>query len=359
MSLHLTRPRLQSAAVLALVILAIVLGGCGGMKRTNAASSSTGGTSSLELLFIADNSTGPSPLIHSFYLDIETGHLQETASPTKAVWARPLVVDPKGRFLYAGPVQTTAQGIWGYSIDATSGELTPMSGSPFFSQFGGSAVITIDPSGKFLYDDGQAYSINQTTGSLAPLTNFTGVGPAVITKDGIGIQFFCPMLNGPGTLSSYRIDSSGNAVNLANLTVTCASGDPAVDPTGKFVYVSAAVFQLDPGTGNLVQTPGSFPLQPVAFDPFGRFVYATEVNNPSAIDAYSINPATGALALVAGSPFNVQLGLGDAAVDPSGKFLVTALESTFSIDQTTGALTPVQPAQPLNTTAVAFYPPKK
>lgn len=343
----------------AVVVFASLLVGCGGLGTGSQQSSSL--PSSAELVFIADNSVGlPSPVIRSFQFDSKTGSLKEIATPTNAVWSRPLVVDPMGRFLYAGPIQTTAQGLWGYKINAAAGQLTPMTGSPFFSLFGGPTLIAIDPSGKFLYDDGQPYSIDQNTGALSTLKNFSGVGPAIITKDGVGIQFFCPVVGGPGTLSSYRIDASGNLSNLANVSVTCVSpfGIPAVDPTGKFVYVSAAVFKLDPSTGSMTQTPGSFPVLPLAFDPFGRFLYASEVTNASAIDGFAIDSTSGALTLVPGSPFTVQLGLGDVAVDPSGHFLVTALESSFSINQTTGALTPVQPGMPLNTTAIAFYPPQ-
>jgi hypothetical protein len=137
------------------------------------------------------------------------------------MWARPLVVDPKGRFLYAGEIATYSQSVLGFSINATTGQLTAIKGSPLFSQYGGHN-IAIDPSGEFLYADSQGFAINQTTGALTPINNSTS--PAVITKDGIGLNFFCPAMGGPGTLSSYRIDSTGDLVNAANVSVTCVSG---------------------------------------------------------------------------------------------------------------------------------------
>lgn len=341
-----------------ILALACLLANCGGSSGNESDIQSGSNGSSHQLLFIADNSVGPSPLIHTFQLDTKAGSLKEVGTPIDSVWARPLIIDPKGRFLYAGPIQTTAQTVLGYTIDAATGQLSPIPGSPFFSEYGG-RLIVIDPISKFLYADGQAFSIDQNTGALSAFNTVAGITPAAITKDGIAIRFDCPSVGGPGTLASYRIDAAGNLVNLANVTLTCITGKVDVDPTGKFVYVSTAVFKLDPSTGAMIQTPGSFPISLLAFDPLGRFLYSSEATNPSAIDGLAIDPASGALTLVAGSPFTVQLGLGNAAVDPSGHFLVTALESTFSIDQTSGALSPVQPFVPLNTTAIAFYPPQK
>ena len=342
-----------------MLVLTCLLASCGGSSANGSGVQSGGNRSSqLELLFIADNPLGqPSPVIHAFELDTKAGSLKEVGTPIDSVWARPLVIDPKGLFLYAGPIQTTAQTVLGYTIDAASGQLSPIAGSPFFSEFGG-RLIVIDSTGKYLYADGQAFTIDQNTGALGAFNTASGITPAAITKDGIGIQFYCPGLGGPGTLASYRIDATGNLINLANVSLTCISGEIDVDPSGRFIYVSAAVFKLDPSTGAMTQTPGSFPVSQVAFDPLGRFLYSSEVTDPSAIDAFAIDSASGALTLVPGSPFSVQMGLGNAAVDPSGHFLVTALESIFSIDQTSGALSPLQAAMPLNTTAIVFYPPQ-
>lgn len=332
-----------------LAVLALLLGGlelsCGGSASKSKASSNS------ELLFIADNCHCSSPLIRSFRLDTTTGALTEIASPAVAEWARPLVIDPKGRFLYAGLIQTTAQTVLGYSIDATTGQLQTMSSSPFFT-VNGSHDVLIDPSGKFLYADGSGFAIDQNTGGLTPLNN--PIGPTVITKDGIGLNFFCSAVGGPGTLSSYRIDSTGNLVNLANLSVTCVTGALAVDPTGHFIYVDQFIFKLDPNTGNMSQMPGSFPIFIRAFDPQGRFLYGGTANS-SGFNAYRIDPTSGAPNFSSG-PFSIQFGLGEGAVDPSGRFFVTSLEATYSIDQNTGALTAIQPAKNLNTTAIVFDP---
>ncbi len=74
-----------------------------------------------------------------------------------------------------------------------------------------------------------------------------------------------------------------------------------------------------------------------------QFVY-TAVPTPPNISAFKLDPATGALTLVAGSPFNERLSPAVLALDPAGKFLFVGNQTTndvsvFKIDQTTGALT--------------------
>ena len=89
----------------------------------------------------------------------------------------------------------------------------------------------------------------------------------------------------------------------------------------------------------------------VAVDPGGRFVYVSNNLDPrGGISAYRIESSTGALTAVPGSPFmtgNASAGPGPLAVHPNGKFLYVALSgnananhliSVFAIDATSGAL---------------------
>jgi 6-phosphogluconolactonase (cycloisomerase 2 family) len=84
-------------------------------------------------------------------------------------------------------------------------------------------------------------------------------------------------------------------------------------------------------------------------------VYANSTSgNASAIAAFQIDPNTGVLTAVAGSPFSTGgNGASFVRIDASGKFLYVANSITntiqgFAIDQTTGALTAV-PGSPLAT----------
>src|SRR5580700_7886131 len=76
-----------------------------------------------------------------------------------------------------------------------------------------------------------------------------------------------------------------------------------------------------------------------------QFVYVANKNSDN-ISAYSLNPKTGVLTALSGSPFSNGAGPFSLALHPSSTFLyVTNLTantvSGYSIDATTGALTAV------------------
>lgn len=229
-----------------------------------------------------------------------------------------------GGFLYVANVGSNT--ISGYSMDATTGALTPMAGSPFNA---GSLPerIAVDPSGKFMY----------------------------VTNDNPNDQFGLP-----GTVSGFVIDSATGA-----LTPVQGSPFPAgifayqvtVDPTGKFVYVantgssgSISAYTIDATTGALTPVPGSpFPnggqSGGIAAHPNGKFLYVTNQTSTN-ISAFSIDAGTGALAPIPGSPFPAVAWPNGAAIDPSGKYLYVsnytgARLSAYTIDATSGALTPI------------------
>jgi 6-phosphogluconolactonase len=84
-------------------------------------------------------------------------------------WA--VAVDPTGKFLYAA--NKTSNDISAYTINATSGALTPVKGSPFGAgRRRGPIGVAVDPTGKFLYltnyrsNDVSAYTINAISGAL-------------------------------------------------------------------------------------------------------------------------------------------------------------------------------------------------
>jgi 6-phosphogluconolactonase (cycloisomerase 2 family) len=137
-----------------------------------------------------------------------------------------------------------------------------------------------------------------------------------------------------------------SAANVASVSVECAAYAP------RFAYVANAfnntvsIFTVEAATGQLRHGGYvSVGLNPssVGVDPAGRFVYVT-TTGASQVEAFSIDPATGALSAVAGSPFLPATGPTSVAVDPTGKFAYVANDlsnsiSAFSINQGSGALT--------------------
>jgi 6-phosphogluconolactonase len=117
----------------------------------------------------APNSSG----ILVYQIDASGGKLTLTpGSPFHAsLYDSQFASDPSGRFLYVA----AGTSIFGFTVNAASGALTAMLGSPFSSAGEYITALVIDPSGQFLYDASLAYngiigySINPTTGSLTPL----------------------------------------------------------------------------------------------------------------------------------------------------------------------------------------------
>jgi 6-phosphogluconolactonase (cycloisomerase 2 family) len=216
-----------------------------------------------------------------------------------------------------------------YTINATTGALTLVPGSPFATGSVPGAFpisISVAPSGRFAYvaNDGSndvwAYIINATTGALTAVPG----GPFA-----------------PSTDTRF---------------VT-------VDPSGKFAYVAnccshtVSAYTISATTGAL--TPVGVPVQTgmspisVAVDPSGKFAYVAN-NGSDDVSAYTINATTGALIPVPGSPFAAGDGPFYVDVDPSGKFAYVANQlsdnvSVYTISAATGALTPVGTAVPAGT----------
>jgi len=253
--------------------------------------------------------------------------------------------EPKFVYVANSGSSSTATGgsVSSYAIDPTTGALSPLPGSPFTAGSGPSSVA-VDPSNKFLYvanklsNNVSAFTVDGNTGALTAITG-----------------------------SPFAAGSAPVAL--------------AVDPLGKFVYVvnqnsnNLSVYTLNSQTGVLTPISGSpFPtgISPnsVAADPLGRFVYVTNFVFPqmvgpgySDLSAYSIDRTAGALNPVSGSPFGVN-GPVHSTVDPSGKFLYVSIAdgsthfglSPFSINVSTGALTPLSGYGLGTPSATAFNP---
>ncbi len=172
-----------------------------------------------------------------------------------------------------------------------------------------------------------------------------------------------------GSISAYAINSTTGALQeVAGSPFATQGGFPGpshltIEPGGKFLYVGlggtvsanhfVAAFSVDSSSGALTPVPGS-PFSAgkgsfnVAVDHTGKFLYAVNTFDNN-VSGFAIDAATGALTPISGSPFPSGATGGfpfALAMDPSGMFLYTANQgsdniSAFTIDSTTGALTPI------------------
>jgi 6-phosphogluconolactonase (cycloisomerase 2 family) len=196
-----------------------------------------------------------------------------------------LVVDSHGKYLYVAAMGGTG-GVVGYTIDATTGALALISGSPFKNTSGGfnntGDGITIHPNGKWLYMGFTGvkrvgvYDIDQTTGVL------TGIGTPTLNKATVGYT-----------------DNGGSGANISPdglFFYGTAFSTTAVDPKKVIVYT------IDQTTGDLTLSSeadaGGGP-NDIRIDTNGLFGYSCNSSNSPSISSFSRNTTTGALTALA------------------------------------------------------------
>jgi 6-phosphogluconolactonase len=114
--------------------------------------------------------------VYAFAINIATGALTAVAgSPFDAEWGPNFItVDPSGKFAYVGNSSSFyfSDNVSAFSINARTGALTAIAGSPFAAGGMNPHSIKVDPSGKFAYmanagsNNVSAFSISPATGAL-------------------------------------------------------------------------------------------------------------------------------------------------------------------------------------------------
>jgi 6-phosphogluconolactonase len=271
------------------------------------------------------------------------------ATVTSGPFPNAIAVSPKGTSAYAvdaGAVGAPANEISQYTINPTTGKLTPK--SPATVSTGNGAAITITPNGKSAYvadTNGVAqYNVNPTSGDLTPKTPATvhaGRGPTAVAVTPNGKSLYVANIE-TNTISQYNINlSTGDLTPKTPATVPTGAGPQfiRIAPDGNSAYVVGS------GTGKTVtRNPNA-----------GR--QAPDGGQGGTVSQYTINPTTGNL--TPKSPATVQIADGphDLAIAPNGKnaYVVTVLNnivSQYRINPHTGTLSP----KPVATAATGLHP---
>jgi 6-phosphogluconolactonase (cycloisomerase 2 family) len=179
-----------------------------------------------------------------------------------------LAVDPLGQYLYvatlASPFDTGSNAsLYGYSLDATTGALTPLTGSPWSLPPGTWGELSVSPSGNNLFVsdlNGTAiieYTLNRSSGSPTQAESFdsTCINPSGLefSPDGGHAYATCGESAGRSVENAPLVDYSVGSNGQLSVENTAFAGPSAgqiqVDPSGEFVYVL--------GTGNNYSSSGS------------------------------------------------------------------------------------------------------
>ena len=179
-------------------------------------------------------------------------------------------MDGAGKYLYA--VNQGSNNVSAYAVDAATGALKAVAGSPFAAGRGAWRPAT-DPAGKFLFVVNQGannvsvYAINADTGALTPVPGSpfaTGGGPTGAAVDRSG-KWLVVTGGSVSTIWVYALDTTSGALTPAGTPISSprAPYDVVMDPGGRFVWVpnllhnSVSAYALNADTGALTPVPGS------------------------------------------------------------------------------------------------------
>lgn len=210
-------------------------------------------------------------------------------TPVQAALAAPQTSSPQ--FLYVSNLNDPVGGISAYAINQQDGALSPILGSPFPSgapgSYPGPSAMVVSYSSNFLYvalagtananDQIAAFSIDPTTGSLSALPQ----SPFTTGNDPLQIAYVPLTANAQGFLYT---------ANVQDGTISAFTAD---DTTGVLTPVNGSPYTSGTsvwGLSQILTSSGSF------------YLYAADPQAET-ITGYTINPNTGALTPLQGSPF--------------------------------------------------------
>jgi 6-phosphogluconolactonase len=296
-----------------------------------------------------------------------------TASPIdKTAFVAAIAVGASQRFVY---VADENKHIDTYRI-AANGDL-PAQASSSVPTPDTLNTLALDPKGRFAYagsSPGKAiyvFSIDADSGALSAVGDPVSFGKdadhggaAYVATDPSGNFVYVSQAFELG-IRGFRIDQASGALKELPDSPFAAQTPPnghdlfggaiVFKPSGDFAYSSGGAlhaFSVDPTSGKLtllLGSPFSLDVQSdanianIAVDPQGDYLYATHFLGDEHISGFAIDSSTGALEEVPGSPITGSAPF-SLAVDPSGRFVYVGIDgpgglAVFSVKRATGALT--------------------
>src|SRR5262249_35546901 len=275
------------------------------------------------------------------------------------------------RFLYV--VNELSDSVSAYAINVTSGDLTPVPGSPFPTPHMPHRLI-VNPSGTYAYlvtDDSRearlvTCSIDRRSGALTVKDNQGLPSPSfAVPSIEMSGRILLLASGRSADISVYRLNpSSGIPALIGSFHTGTLPWSSTIDSLGKFVFLAGnsnnvAGYALDTQLGELKPVPGSpfvvrtvtpiaghRPISAIAvLHPSGNFLYVTDPLR-GIISAFSVDRSNGSVHPVAGSPFYSQgVYPFEAAIGAHGRFLYLGdwrrgVIAVFSIGSS-GMLAPV------------------
>jgi 6-phosphogluconolactonase len=278
---------------------------------------------------------------------------------------------PNGKFLYVANAGTDAIGVSGYRIDPSTGLLTPTSPAEFPTTGDSQPLgIAVDLTSAHLYTTNaqtvSAFTIDAVSGALSDVPGTPVTVPVTSNLQMVTLTPDSRFLYATDLINNrvweFAISASGLPIRTDSLVSTGNSPEGmAMDSEGKFLFVanwlsnSISRFAITPGTGVLVPIGAATPVetscgpQELTVHPSAKFLFVScEAINR--IDRFSIDFATGNLTPLPSFSTGAFTGPRGIAVDFSGAYLYSAWNmqnkaGAATIDQA-GTLTAVPGTPP-------------
>ncbi|MBV8372444.1 MAG: beta-propeller fold lactonase family protein [Candidatus Eremiobacteraeota bacterium] len=312
-----------------------------------------------------------------YKVDAATGKLTLVPGSPFAAGLNPIAtaVTPNGRFAYV--VNKDSSSVSAYRIDATTGALTASLGSPFaVADWSSNPLnLVLDAAGRHAYAVSgagvSAFTIDPNSGALktiagSPFANDPSSAYATAAVAVNPSDTFAYVLNyDRNTVDTYAIDPGGALKRVASSPDAGQITNDmnplrsvTLDPNAKFAYVTTSccvyLYAIDPTTGALtisahIGLGAAFSLEGFAIGRSGAFAYAL---NGSRVYAYRIDATSGTLRALQGPAFTTATGMypSGVTIDPTGKFAYVFAQGktprenkiyAYRIDPSTGALRPL------------------
>lgn len=275
-------------------------------------------------------------------------------------------IHPNGKVLYV-TIAGLSIGSSLWTLEAgQNGILTQEAFASFPNSF---QYLACDPLGRFLYaSDSIGGTINVLAldptkgipGSPAPALSGGITNPTELVIDPTGSYLFA--LNSLSSVFMYHIDATSGALSLVGTSQNVGTNNSSLtlSPNGANLYVLSGnliyAFSVDPTSGltPLQTSPFSLPAsnfaKSAAVDPSGKYLYVT-AQGSDGLYGFSIG-SSGALAPLPSSSFAVGNSPYQINLDPSGHYVYVTNQLdawVYSADSTTGALTPVSQIRTMGT----------
>jgi len=271
-----------------------------------------------------------------------------------------IALDPAGRFAFV--TNWAAASVTVFRIDADTGRLTPVDGSPFFSGFNPYSVW-MHPSGRFVYvaqwsaSQIMVHAVDTATGRLRPVPGAPfasgGEGPVAVTFNDQGTRAYVTHFES-NDVARFDVDITSGALLLREVVKTREGPWALAFAPGAAAEEQVQVLQAGQEITTLREAGG--PLMPesktalagdaVAVAPDGRFAYV--VNRAAGtVTTLRRDPASGAMSLVPGGIVKTGAEPVDAVIDPNGWYLYVpgagdASMSVYYLDPESGIPQPVR-----------------